>query len=268
VDQTALIARISDMLGGLERAGSAFLGGSFGRGEADNVSDVDVYVVVANADDIPNMLTELSNNLEKVRPILLSNVLPNARTINSITNEWLRFDFTVLTQHEIGYFAQNQLKPLFDRLNAYGKMRPVAEYHRSLSADGLLEIVNEFIRVLGLSVVVHRRDDVVTAQTGTQLLRDMLIRIMAFENGGQPQRGALSLKRSLTVTQFAALTDLPPLEATWPSVFARSKVLAREFFPRARALATELGAKWPDEFERVTLARLRDELGLDIESGR
>jgi predicted nucleotidyltransferase len=265
MNQSGLIERITSVSRDLERAGSAFLGGSYGRGEADTVSDVDVYVVVAGQDDIPHMLTELSNNLAKVQPILFANVLPNARTINAITQEWLRFDFTVLTQQEIVFFAQNQLKPLFDRLGVFAKMRPAAEYSRNLSADGLLEIVNEFIRVLGLSMVVNGRDDVITAQTGTNLLRDMLIRVMVFENGGQPQRGALSAKRNLTPSQYSALTALPSLEATWPSVFARSKALAEQFFPRARSLANELGAKWPDEFQRVTLELLRAKLGLNIE---
>jgi predicted nucleotidyltransferase len=265
VNQAALIDRISSVLSGLPRVGGAFLGGSFGRGEADDFSDVDVYVVVAAPEDIPPMLAELSNNLEKVYPIAFSNVLPNARTINSVTGEWQRFDFTVLTQHEIAFFAQDQLKPLFDRLNVFEKMRVTAEHRRNLTPEGLVEIVNEFIRVLGLSVVVNGRDDVVTAQTGTNLLRDMLIRIMTLENGPQPQRGVLSLKRNLTQRQYAALTNLPPLEATWPSVFARSKALAQEFFPRARALANELGAKWPEEFQHVTLMNLRDKLGLEIQ---
>jgi predicted nucleotidyltransferase len=264
VNQAALIDRIAETLSDLARVRGAFLGGSFGRGEADAFSDVDVYVVVDDADDIPSMLTELSNNLGKVHPIAFSNVLPNARTINSITREWLRFDFTVLTQHEIVYFGRDQLEPLFDRLNVFERMRATSEHRRNLTANGLVEIVNEFIRVLGLSVVVHGRDDVVTAETGTQLLRDMLIRIMAFENGAQPPRGVLSLKRSLTPSQFSALMELPPLDASWPSVFARSKALAKQFFPRARSLANELGAKWPEEFERATLANLREKLGLEI----
>ena len=264
MNQSELIDHITAMLRDLERVGGAFLGGSYGRGEADSVSDVDVYVVVAAAEDIPGMLSELSTNLTKVQPILHSSVLPNARTVNAITKEWLRFDFTVLTQQEIVFFAQNQVKPLFDRLEVYQKMRPVAEYSRNLSGDGLIEIVNEFIRVLGLSMVVNGRDDVITAQNGTNLLRDMLVRVMVFENDGQPQRGALSLKRNLTPSQYTALTALPPLEATWPSVFARSKALAEQFFPRARALANELGAKWPDEFQRVTLELLSSRLGLNI----
>ncbi len=266
--QRALIDRIAEVLRGIERVGGAFLGGSYGRGEADDFSDVDVYVVVANADDVPKCIDELANNLDKVQPILFSNVLPNARTINSITKEWLRFDFTVLTQHEIAYFSQDQLRPLFDPLHVFEKLRPVAEHRRNLTADGLIDIVNEFIRVLGLSMVVNGRDDVVTAQTGTNLLRDMLIRIMTLENGAQPQRGVLSLKRHLTRSQFAALTNLPALDATWPSVFARSKALAEAFLPRARALAAELGATWPEEFERVTLAHLCDRLGLDIDGSR
>jgi hypothetical protein len=51
---------------------------------------------------------------------------------------------------------------LRDRLGVSARMRPVAEYNRNLSGDALLEIVNEVIRVRGLSMVVNGRDDVIT----------------------------------------------------------------------------------------------------------
>jgi predicted nucleotidyltransferase len=267
MNQADLITRITTVLSGIDRVGAALLGGSHGRGEADDYSDVDVYVVVSNAEDIAIVLAALTDSVATVAPILFSKPLPNARTINSITTEWLRFDFTVVSGAEMAYFARDQIKPLFDRLNVVETLRATAEHRRNLSAEGLLDIVNEFIRVLGLSVVVNGRDDLIVAQTGMNLLRDMLIRIMTLENAPQPQRGALSLRRSLTPDQYEALLKLPPLEATWSSNFARTVAVAEQFFPRARALAKELGAAWPEEFERVTLAHVEDKLGLKLRNG-
>ena len=267
MNQADLIARITTALGGIECVGAALLGGSYGRGEADDYSDVDVYVVVSNAEDIAMVLATLADNVASVAPIVFSKTLPNARTINSITTEWLRFDFTVVTRAEVVYFARDEIKPLFDRLNVVETLRATAEQRRNLSPEALLDIVNEFIRVLGLSVVVNGRDDLVLAQTGANLLRDMLIRVMSFENAPQTQRGALSLRRSLTPDQFETLLKLPALEATWPSTFARTQVVAEQFFPRARALAKQLGTAWPEEFARVTLAHLDEKLGLKIRTG-
>ena len=92
MDQAALIDLIARVLERLPALGAAFLGGSHGRDEADPYSDVDVYAVVAEAVDIPEMLPRLEQSVDEIAPILFSNVLPNARTINCITMDWLRFD--------------------------------------------------------------------------------------------------------------------------------------------------------------------------------
>lgn len=113
-------------------------------------------------------------------------------------------------------------------------------------------------------MVVKGRNDPVVAQTGTNLLRDMLIRTMAMANAPQPRRGVLALQRDLTPEQLAVLLDLPPPGATWASIFARTKAFAAQFFPRARALAEELDAPWPETFERVTRKLLKDRIGLDV----
>jgi predicted nucleotidyltransferase len=264
MNQADLIAQITKVLSGLQRIGSAFLGGSFGRGEADDYSDVDVFVVVANAEDVPIVLTELADNVGKVSPILFSKLLPTGRTINSITMDWLRFDLTVVSKAELVWVAREKLEPLFDRLAVLETLPATSEQRVEIPPEALLDIVNEFIRVLGLSVVVNGRDDLIVAQTGTNLLRDMLIRIMVLENGPQPQRGVLALKRNLTQHQITTLKSLPPPEAAWSSIFGRTKAIAEQFFPRARTLAEELGAAWPREFERVTLAHVEEKLGLKI----
>ena len=263
MDQAALIARITQVLGDLPGIAGAFLGGSVGRGEADDYSDVDIFVVVGNLDSIPDVLAQLANKAETISALLFSRTLPNARTINAITVDWLRFDLTVVSPVELAH-GRDELKPLLDPLDVLGTLPDASGQPQKPSPETLLEIVHEFIRVLGLSVVVKGRDDLVVAETGAGLLRDMLIRIMVLENEPQPRRGVLSAKRNLTEPQIELLKTLPPLEATWPSIFARTKAIAEQFLPRARTLAGELGASWPAEFEKATLARLEANLGLKI----
>ena len=101
VDQAELASRIGDVLADVAGVGSAFLGGSHGRDEADAFSDVDVYVVVKNADDVSGVLSQLTQVLGTIAPILFSKVLANARTVNCITEEWLRFDLTVVNGLEL-----------------------------------------------------------------------------------------------------------------------------------------------------------------------
>ena len=264
MDQAGLIIRIAGVLERLPGLGGAFLGGSHGRDEADAYSDVDVYVVLAEADDIPDLLPRLEQSVDEIGPILFSKVLPNARTINCITMDWLRFDLTAVSRIELAFVAGGAVKPLFDRLGLAEALDTTPASAPEPTADAILEVVNEFIRILGLSQVVRGRDDLVVAQTGTNLLRDLLIRAMAMENAPQPRRGVLALQRDLSPDQVAVLLDLPPPGATWPTIFARTRAIAEQFFPRARALAERLDAPYPQTFERVTRRLLKDRIGLAL----
>ena len=132
MDQAALIDRIAEVLERLPGLGGAFLGGSHGRDEADAFSDVDVYVVVADADDIPDLLPRLEQSVGEISPILFRKVLPNARTINCITTDWLRFDLTVVSGVELAFVGGRRreaaVRPAGTRWNAvrYARECPCA----------------------------------------------------------------------------------------------------------------------------------------------
>lgn len=267
VEQADLIDRIAEVLGAVSGVGAAFLGGSHGRGEADAYSDVDVYAVVADADEASGVASRLEQAAQDIAPILFSKVLPNVRTINCITVAWQRFDLTAVSGVELAFLTGGRAIPLFDRLGLADSLgRSVASAESSpapVSATALLDIASEFIRVLGLSAVVKGRDDRVVAETGTNLLRDMLIQVMVLSNGAQPRRGVLALRRALTADQAATLAGLPS-GTTWPRIFERTRAIAGHFFPLARALAENVGAAWPERFERVTRAHLKSSIGLEI----
>lgn len=114
MDQRALTERISELLAGLEDVGSAFLGGSHGRGEEDAYSDIDVFAVVADAAHVESVPREIAARVGEIAPVLYSKELPNARTINCIATDWRRFDLTVVTAFELPFVAGSRLKPLFD----------------------------------------------------------------------------------------------------------------------------------------------------------
>ena len=257
MDQAELADRIGETLKDIPGVGSAFLGGSHGRDEADAYSDVDVYAVVANADDVSDVLTCLEQVVGRIAPVVFSNVLPNARTINCITEEWLRFDLTVVNGLELAFLTGGQVKPLFDELGLSDSLSKATQSPLQPTAEALLEIVNEFIRVLGLSVVVKGRNSLVVAQTGTNLLRDMLIRMFVMSNGVQARRGVLALRKDLTERQEAVLVELPS-GPSWQSVRERTRAIADAFFPAARSLAEQTGAVWPERFEQATRAYLKD----------
>ena len=257
MDQAALAKRIGGVLEGIPGVGSAFLGGSHGRDEADSYSDVDVYVVVADADEVSGVLASLSQALERIAPILFSKTLPNARTINCITDDWLRFDLTVVNGFELAFLTGGKVKPLFDGLGVSEPLSKAKPSAPQPTPEALLDIVNEFIRVLGLSVAVKGRNDLVVAQTGTNLLRDMLIRVFVMSNDVPARRGVLALRRDLTESQQAALVALPA-GSTWSSVHERTRMIADQFFPVARSIADRTGATWPERFEQVTRAYLQN----------
>ena len=142
MDQAALIDRIAEVLERLPGFGSAFLGGSHGRDEADAYSDVDVYVVVADADDIPNVLPGFEQSVDEISPILFRQVLPNARTINCITADWLRFDLTVVSGIELAFVAGGAVQPLFDRLGLAGTLSATPASDPAATADAIHDIVN------------------------------------------------------------------------------------------------------------------------------
>ncbi len=264
MNQQNLIDQITTVLQRHTEVGGAFLGGSHGRDEEDAYSDVDVYVVVSDSEIVQDTLKTLADSVSEIGPLLHLKVLPNARTINCITEDWRRFDLTVVTRLELGFLAGGQVKVLFDNLGISDALMSATPAIRQPTTDGLLDDVNEFIRILGLSAIVRGRDDLVVAQTGTNLMRDILVRTMVLENSPQPQRGVLAIGKSLTSDQHAELRDLPAADGNWSAIDARTKAIARSFFPRARQLAMRLGADWPERFEQVTRKYLFEEIGLKL----
>lgn len=259
--QRALIERIQTLLESEPRVHGAWLSGSLGKGEGDAFSDVDVLVLVAQGDS-PLVSGDLAKRLGEVAPVGLMNSLFGGRVLNVVTEDWQRFDLSFAEGGEIGRFDANALTPLFQREGAAPVAQPVVPYEPS--PEGLRRMVEEFLRVLGLSVVGAGRREYVLMMWGAELLLRMTMDLMLEENRIAPgaRGGALHRNPFLSEAQRMELEGVPPLSATHESALAVNGYIASIFLPRARRLASEIGASWPEAFEAATRRHVQRHLAL------
>jgi predicted nucleotidyltransferase len=260
--QQRLIDALAPALSNDVRIESAWLAGSLGKRSGDAFSDVDVLVVVPDGELQP-VLDSYRANMASIIDVVRVNLV-RARVLNCITENWERFDITFVKPAEFAARPFEHMTALFNR-GTPEREAPAPSTYKT-SPERILELVNEFIRVLGLLPVAIGREEYVLAEDGIGLLRRMTIDLMIEQNGIAPSArgGALHLHRLLTSGQHALLSALPPVSATRDSALAGHQALARLFLPLAREMAAQSGAVWPSTFEEATRRHLARTIGMEI----
>jgi hypothetical protein len=257
--QDGLLGQLTDVLGQDPRILGLWLTGSFGRGEGDRWSDIDLWAEVAAADQGPcvaDYLKPRPGMPETVHVMLVSGVI-----VSAVTSAWERYDITFLTRPQMAGLDTGKA-----RLLTGTPLPPPAPRLPDTGAAARVEaLVREFLRVAGLAPGGAARQEWLVMQQGIELLRNMTITLMLEENAVPPTaRGAKALNAFLTPEQRAALEAVVPPAADRAALLAGTVELGRLFLPRARALCDRLGAAWPQAFEDATRAHLKETLSLDI----
>lgn len=253
--QSELLEQVRSILEREARVEATWLAGSLGRGAGDEVSDVD-FLALCTLGTLPEVSQVLASNLrDELQPLLL-NVLFGGVVINVVAEGWQRFDVSLIEAKELGRYDANRLTQLFNRSGAEPSGCASSDYRPS--AGSLTPIIEEFLRVIGLTPVLVKRGDFVTLVSGTEHLRRLTIDLMLEENRVAPadRGGALSRKALLSSSQYAELEALPPLSAELSSLKANHEAFARMFLERARLLCAEVGVPWPERFEAATRSHL------------
>src|SRR6185437_12825929 len=172
-------------------------------------------------------------NATAIEPVLV-NRLYGGRVLNVVTEDWQRFDISIVQGDELNRYDARDLTLLFNRSGRNPPVHPDISY--VTPPDRLLNLVNEFLRVLGLLPVGAGREEWTLGLTGVDLLRRMTVDLMLEENGISPARrgGALHRNPLLTAEQREALENLAPQSATRESIFEANREFAAIFLPRAR----------------------------------
>ena len=255
--QRELISRVSADLSALEVVRGLWLTGSFGAGTADEHSDVDMFVLVP-AESRDQLAAGWPAVAARYEPLLVKR-LGGAPVYTHVLPGWLRWDVVIGTTTDLATVDRRRVEELVNKDGA----TPGSPGHRGAEPDVVREMTEEFLRVLGLLVVVLARDELVAAVSGAGMLRQMLTTLLRYRVEGDRLSGALHLSRVLPADQTAALADLPVARPERSSVVAAHLACARMFLPVARQM---LGASYPAELEAACLEHLRTHLGLDLAS--
>ncbi len=254
--QDALTGALSDV----PEVVALFLSGSLARGEGDDWSDLD-FVAVVRADDADALVARFRKELSALAEVVMFRTTDRwPRLVNAITGAWQRIDVLLLDEAALAGRPADDLAPLYDP----GGLHDGLPRHRPSAAprsDALAGLIEEFIRVHGLLAVAAGRGEWVTGISGWTLQREALIRLMRIDAAERDTGGVLHLSRILPASDMAVLAALPSPAPNRGSLLAAHAAVAREFLPRARAVAARAGVVWPEAFERATEAYLARALG-------
>jgi hypothetical protein len=260
--QQTLIDAIARALSADPAIDAAWLAGSLGAGGGDAFSDVDVLVLAGAGKAGDTALHYASAHRDIAESVLVNTVA--GRVISVVTSDWRRFDLTFVNDADLIRYDRAKLTALFNKTGAEPPSPPTALYQTSPAA--LNQIVCEFFRVMGLTVVGMGRKEYILGLSGMELLRQMTINLMLEENAISPaaRGGALHRNPLLTADQRAQLDALSPVAASHAGILAAQNEIAAIFLPRARRLAAQIGMEWPAALETATRRHLQNNLNVTL----
>lgn len=255
--QRALAGRLKAVLAADSRVESIWIGGSFGRGEGDAWSDIDVIAVVEE-DDRPHCLAEYAGPRNPLGETVLLSAL-FSRIVHGVRPDWERYDILFLTPREFRTYDKAALRPLAPESLDAPPAAPRPPEPARPSVEALAGLAQEFLRILGLLPTAVGREEWLSAQEGVGILRKTLIEMMIEANSmSRAQRGgAKRLNPYLTAQQRAAVEAISQPGADRLEIIAANLALARLFLPLAKEALAAAGAPWPEALEAATHRHLK-----------
>lgn len=248
-----------------ERVLALFVTGSRADGRADEHSDLDLLVVVAER-DVDGLVAQLPTLVHEVEPLVEASTRPlgHATLLNLVTDRCLRVDLVVTSTERAAQAPRfGPVRRLIDRAQVEAMLPeisgPVIAAHGEEWFDALVKGVLRTVALLPM--VVARREYIRGAQH-VQLLKQDFLELLLFAEGDPPlaRPGAWAwsdLNDRLSNERRAQVASLPPAAMTRDAVVDGHVQLLAAFLGVARPLARRSGFVWKHSaYERAVEGHL------------
>lgn len=241
------------------RVRAAWIAGSFGRGEADRYSDLDLHVLIGS-DDLEAWKAGAEAWLRGVRPLVLFRWLFDNYMINALTVDGLGVDLVPHAGATISLDAA-KARLLFERDGAVSFDPAEQDVVPAAAAQTLLGQVEEFWRCIALVPVVFGRDEVIVGVGGLSIEVKILTDFILLGNGIPREGGAKRLNALLPDGLQQRLEGLLSICPLTSRNLAEAHVLLAEIMSEVGPpIAERHQFAYPAELERVARKLVDDEL--------
>lgn len=252
---TRLIAASAHLVQGDERVQAAWLAGSFGRGDADVYSDIDLHVLFPSETEAEAVEADVGEWLTPVASFVgIKKVF--AHLYHCVTMYGDRIDVVF----HIGSFCEADTRDLFVLKNTGDVLRhaddPPFDGEKTLRVD-----VAELWRMTLLLPIMIGRQEYLRLFQGIGIKYGFLLNLLVRGRGNPRAVGAKKLNDLLHPEDKILLEQtirVPALDAV--SLAEADLRLAAIVRDRGPECCTRIGTPYPQEWEEVTRKRLQKEL--------
>ena len=238
---------------------AAWLEGSFGRGDADRFSDVDLHLLLA-----PATADEFRANAEAwlgaLRPLVLYRLMFDGAMINALDEEGLRLDIWL----HVGARAAvdpARARVLFARGDVLDEKPPAAPPDPAALAAQLDGQIREFWRCIALVPVVAGREEHIVGFMGLNVEQGILVNVLLDGYGIARDAGVKKLNPFLPAELRRALEDaLTMPDLSTGSLVTAHLALATIMRTHGPVIAARHGIVYPQALEESVLAYVDQEL--------
>jgi hypothetical protein len=226
-----------------------WLGGSLARGEEDQSSDLDVFVVVTD-ESFDEFASGWRTWLDTITPTLIARQLPFARgSLYSVTPGMERLDIVSEPVSALSNTFHRVRRLVFDK-DGVNELIPAPIVGAGPSTFVIAEYIDEFFRDYAMFHAVVDREDWLLGLEAIHTIRTLLYRLFVESNAPLPLSGVKRWSSKLTHEQRTLLESLPAARANREAGFEVHEAVSLAFRNSAMLIAEQLGVVWPSELER------------------
>jgi hypothetical protein len=257
--QTEYLNKLQSALEATPSIKAAWLTGSFGRGNADRYSDIDLNLWLDDA-EVDDFRKGTQAWLNQLRPLVLFNWMFNDRMANCMTVDGLRLDLWLHTG-DAPVLDESRVKVLLDRGNALRYGATTLPANADATKNRLLQQIREFWRCIALTPVITGRDERLVGMFGLGIEMTILTDVLISGYGIERDSGVKRLNPFLPDELRLEIEEALALEGLTKNSLVRCHLaLARIMQEEGRQIADRHSFEYPVELETTALEYTTNEL--------